>query len=113
MNLFDSDILINLDGKFVIPRDGMKPIVGELNPDLRLQHLDAFVEQLNYVLGEHPNVAEELSGNFASVIRKAKSSMLDELDLKGRAECQLKIGCQIDPKNKNFTYTFTLSAKTP
>ncbi len=103
-------ILVNLNGDFTIPRDGVPYVVGEINPDLRLEHLDAFLQQLNDLMRkdkgiEFSSLPESLNSGIAQVI----AGMAKQIKLKTKAvDCNLRIECEIDPATKKMTYNFSI-----
>lgn len=103
-------IQINLDGNFVIPRDGMPHVVGHINPDLRLECLDSFLGQLSSAIDENrqkgKDVVGELNDGFASVIAKAfrgVKTMAPNINL------TLDVKCDVDPKTHSMTFSFCIN----
>ncbi len=110
MSTQHSPIQINLDGNFVIPRDGMPHVVGHINPDLRLECLDSFLGQLDAALAEGrkagKDVVGELNDGFAAVISKAfrgVKTMAPNVNL------ILDVTCETDPKSHRMTFSFCIN----
>jgi len=106
-----SPILINLDGSFTIPRDGVPHVVGHINPDLRLEHLDAFLQQLNETMAKEKGIDySSLPLTLSDAAAKVIGGMAEQIKLRTSAvECKLKIECELEPKTNRMTYSFTIT----
>ena len=106
MATLGSPIQINLDKNFVIPRDGQPYLVGQINPDLRLEHLDAFLGQIDQLLKESdPELVTTLANTFANVFAEAAKGIKKHTKSVG---CRLSIECTVDPVAKKMVYSFDM-----
>lgn len=109
-NPMDAPININLDGSFVIPRGADRYVAGEINPDIRLEHLDAFLQQLNSNMGtrtkEGPTLSSAMEKGFAEILAQAAKRL--KADVVDAASCLLQIKVKIDPKDNSMVYDFAL-----
>jgi hypothetical protein len=110
-------IQINLDGSFAIPRDGVPYVVGDINPDLRLEHLDAFLEQLNKFMGrrdgerrdlEVASIPSQIDSAFARVIADAAKGIKMKTEA---VSCILEVDCEINPATNTMKYKFCVTGE--
>lgn len=98
-------IFLNLDGRFAIPRTAKRYVAGDINPDLRLETLDAFLEQLADAVND--DTAEKIKTALPLVIAEMRKNLKGEI---GDANCKLVIGCKINPTSHCMEYTFEVQA---
>lgn len=109
--LLQAPININLDGNFVIPRGADKYVAGQINPDLRLEHLDAFLQQLEAAFKEvkdkdgYDGLAR-LNHSFGAVIASAAERLRRETG----GSCTLSISMTLDPSTHAMTYDFVIKS---
>lgn len=108
-----SPILINLSGDFVIPHEGI-PYLGDLNPDLRLEHLDAFLSQLDLALdstrenSSEASSQERLRNLLGNALGEVASQYRTLTNLGPPKILVLSISCKVSPQTHQTDYTFAL-----
>lgn len=105
-SILGAPINLNLDGSFVIPQGGVRFVAGNINPDLRLHHLDAFLEQMAEAM-EGSEVPAQLVASFPLLLDGMRRDLIGELKSAG---VKLSISCIIDPKTHCMTYSFDMVA---
>jgi hypothetical protein len=103
--ILGAPIIINLDGSFVAPTATGEYAAGQISPDLRLPHLDAFLEQLSHAT---KGQCEGIGNMIAETVDKLTSKLSDRHNA---VSCTLKIGCVVDPITHSMEYTFDVTAK--
>lgn len=98
-------IIVNLDGSFLAPTATGEYVAGQITPDLRMPHLDAFLSQLNSdMLGEGKQLGDMIAATVSDMQSKMRQYHKD-------VSVQLSIKCVIDPQTHAMEYTFDISAK--
>lgn len=111
-----SPIQINLDGKFRIPRQGVPHIVGEINPDLRLEHLDAFLGQINLLMkqdGESRDLeTTTLPLSMENALARVLANAAKNIKMDTNAvSLVLEVDCEIDPQKNCMKYKFAVTGE--
>lgn len=110
--ILGAPIQINLNGSFVIPREGTPYIVGQISPDIRLEHLDAFLGELKDLLLEKENLdtKDKVITGFGGVIANVANS-IKALPGQKVEDFILEIECGLLPDSNKMTYSFTFKTK--
>lgn len=102
---FKCPIHINLNGSFVIPTGADTYVAGHINPDLRLDTLDSFLDSLEQCLKNDKALEKELTSRFARVIAAATR----EARTNGTPiDCSLEISCNVDPTTHDMKMSFRI-----
>lgn len=105
--ILGAPVIINLDGSFLLPTATGDYVAGQLSPDLRMGHLDSFLEQLSAeVIGEQnvKNLGAMLASTTKEMVAKLKEAHTE-------VNCTLTVRCTIDPVTHQMEYVFDVSAK--
>ncbi len=105
--ILGAPVYVQLDGSFQAPTASGDYVSGLINPDLRLPHLDAFIDQLNQALEGSPDTATNILDALPRVIADMRSKVKGSLT---NARCKLVVGCKIDPANSMMEYSFEIQA---
>lgn len=102
---FKCPINLNLNGSFVIPTGADSYVAGHINPDLRLDTLDSFLDSLESCLKDDKALEKALTSRFSRVVAAAAK----ETRAGGKPlDCALEITCNVDPATHDMKMTFRL-----
>lgn len=105
---FKCPINLNLNGSFVIPLDAKTYVAGHINPDLRLDTLDTFLDTLERCLKDDKAVEKEVGSRFARVMANA----VREARINGTPiDCMMEIGCEVNPTTHAMKMTFRIKGE--
>ena len=102
---FKCPINLNLNGSFVIPTGADTYTAGHINPDLRLDTLDSFLDSLERCLGGDKSLERALTSRFSRVVASAAK----EARINGKPlDCTLEITCNVNPATHDMKMSFRI-----